>query len=311
MNKFILQKSTFCFFILVILLFSCGKSNDNNNSYPKKITKQTIENSNTVQILSNNNSDLSLAENKKSLSEASDINKVKKKAEKYNSSLDLMSLSDSNMLIQVENAINNGDKNEIASLFRVLIDSQDYAMALHLATNALANANLPKEKAECVVMTLRSFLGAEDDNSNQQVADNALNVLININDRLSEKYKTYFWESAILEYSSICQSKYKNIDKALQTITFAEKYLNKKKAEWHKETIYRLIGHALAYSDDIEKYTMSNTTLKQLQKYALSLDDAMIPECIKGMPDNIDNGERRLRPLLLKGLERYEKMHEK
>lgn len=311
MNKLTLRKSTFCFMILVALLFSCSKSNDNNVSSQKKIPKQTTINSNTVQIPNNKNSDLPLDKNIKLLAELSDINKIKKKANDYNSSLDLMSFSDSNMLMQVENVINNGDINEIAKLFRILIDSQDYKMALHLATNALANANLPEEKAECVVMTLRSFLGAEDDDSNQQVADNALNVLININDRLGEKYKTYFWESTILEYSSICQSNYKNIDKTLQTITLAEKYLNKKKAKWHKETIYRSIGYRLAYSKKLEEYTISESTLKQLSAYAQSLDDDMIPECIKKLPDYIDNGERRLKPLLLKGINRYEKMYDK
>ena len=169
----------------------------------------------------------------------------------------------------------------------------------------------PTEKAIYAGMTLQSFLAVGNNKEDHFAVDYALKSLHKINDQLDDYQKIAAWGIAIHYYSGICAAVYKNLDETFETINIADEYIypiDKKKSKETQESIYRKIGYRLTYSKNLKDYTISKKTIKQLREYAKGLDNNMVPECIKNLPKNFDNGERRLKPLLLKGIARYEKI---
>lgn len=302
MNKFILQKSILIIFIC--LLFSCSKSDDKQNIKTKVIiTKRT-----TPKQTKNKNEKTIIAQKKKQPA-LSKFNEIERKTSKYNSYINDMSLSDSNMLERIKIAAEKGDIKEIDKFFRFLIGTQNYKLALHLATNALENTTAPSEKARYIGMTLQSFLGAENDDSNRHVADNAFQMMCDISNQLNKNEKLLAWDDAFDYYSTTCVVDFKNLDDAFSLLEIANKYIypvDKKISKEMQDVICLEIGYRLAYSKKPEKYILSKNTIKLLRDYAHGLDDNLKPKGIE-LPDSVADEDRKLKPLLLKGINRYEK----
>jgi len=313
MNNFTFLKSTLIIVIFASLLFSCGKNEEKQKVTVKqkqKTTKRTAE-----KIVSKQTKIKKIKKDKKQKEyNLSEFNKVEMKIDKYNSFIDDMSLSDSNMLKRIKNALENGNIKEIDTLFRLLINSQNYELALHLSTNALENTTVPSERATYIGMTLQSFLGAEKDGKNRQVADNAFQMMCDISDKLTEKEMLLAWDDVLYYYSTTCTVIFKNLDDVFGLLEIANKYIypiNNKKFEWQLENIYHEIGYQLAYAKNLKEYKISKKTIKLLREYAQNLDDNMVPGCLKNIKETpgivLETGELKLKLLLLNGIERYEK----
>jgi hypothetical protein len=222
--------------------------------------------------------------------------------------VELLQLSSNDLSQHVLAAIAGGDMVVIKRLWENLRSGGNYDLALHLATNALAIAKTAVDKACCATMTLEVSVGSSyDKDEDQGVAEHALDELRNVTPDLSPEEKELRWSIASVAYCSICSAVYKDIDKALRSIEFVEEYIkNKSRAAFQRDSAYRNIASQLSLAKPVACIRMSETSSRRLRAYADSIDESYIPACVKSLPITYDVGERKLKLLIMRGLERYE-----
>lgn len=239
---------------------------------------------------------------------------------------DISSMSDDELKVYVEKAINEDDIDKKMSLYQRISDgnySDKMSLMVHLGTNIANECKKPELKSIFYSGAIGDILFLLTNDMNEAKKKE----LINISELLFEKTVNitknnpwqkefeYSWHNAFLSLQEVYYKKNKNADYSLELIDRYNEIINNvnpPNAEEIRHNIHANIAYGIAsdiiYNENPGSILLSDNSIKRLKEYAQSFsDDQEVP-----MLEMIPKFEKiYLKPYIMKALEYYKNASKK
>jgi len=303
-----MKSKIFC--IIVLLLVSCEKSDDNKLSVEE--TKSSVKKETVKKIIGKEKSINKTNVLKKT--EGADGNRVDKLVDIFDENINVSLMSEDELKEYVKKAIENSDQLHLGYLIHRLKANKQYELAIFVASNKVERSETEAERAGNLYTYALTLFNKYYSEQNYKIGMQAINDSINIRENLIEQHKDSendLCSLAIARELSIRKlTKYGNdVNAAMDSI---RKYLdivgnyNESDQMIYKndviEDMYSLMAQGVISSTKKSNWRISPKNIEQIKKYANSLSDNKIAST----PFRISLNKTPLKEELLQALKKIE-----